>query len=128
MTLRPSKRALERRREKLAEPGRAEWKTPPPNGKCEGCGKRGPRIRHHVVREQDVRREGGDPWDLDNAMLLGRFFVCRCHDDHHAPNGRRKLPLAKVPSAARGFAARLMGEDRALTYLLKHYSVPREEQ
>jgi hypothetical protein len=73
-----------------------------------------------VVREQDVRSLGGDPWDLDNAMELGRW--CRCHDDHHAPNGRKKLPLARVPRAAISFAIDLMGEDRARTYLARHYA------
>lgn len=77
-------------------------------------------MRHHVVREQDVRREGGDPWDLDNQMLLG--FWCRCHADHHAPNGRRKLPLRLVPAAAREFAGKLMGATRAADYLNKHYA------
>lgn len=123
MTLRPSARSRAKARAKLDEPGRAEWKTPPSTGKCEGCGSRGPRIRHHVFREQDVRREGGDPWDQANAMLLGLPFVCSCHSWHHEPSGRRRLPLRKVPTAAIEFGVRLMGEDRAHDYLATHYSV-----
>lgn len=122
MTLRPSKAARARQRAKLQEPGRAEWKTPPPNGKCEGCGRRGPRIRHHVVREQDVRRLGGDPWDQANQMLLGRRFVCRCHDDHHAPNGRKRLSRRRIPAPALAFMRRLMGDD-VETYLDRWYAV-----
>jgi hypothetical protein len=118
MTLRQSPAARRRARARLNEPGRADWKEPH-SGKCLGCGRHGKLLRHHVVREQDVRREGGDPWDQDNAMDLGRY--CACHGNHHAPNGRHKLPLAKVPSSAVVFAVRLMGEDRADTYLQRHY-------
>lgn len=120
MTLRPSSRSRAKARARLAEPGRAAWKTLT-WGRCEGCGRRGKLLRHHVFREQDVRREGGDPWDQDNAMLLG-LYQCRCHLDHHAPNGRKRLPLAKVPPAAVAFGVRLMGEDRAHDYLATHYS------
>lgn len=119
MTLHQSAAARARARAKLAEPGRAEWKTPPPNGKCAGCGRRGARIRHHTIREQDVRRLGGDPWDLANAMLLGRW--CRCHADHHAPNGRKRLSRRLIPVAARAFGRRLMGDDLE-TYLDRHYA------
>jgi hypothetical protein len=121
MTLRPTAAARARQRAKRNEPGRAEWKTPPPNGKCEGCGRRGKRMRHHVVREQDVRRYGGDPWDQANQMLLGRHYVCRCHDDHHAPNGRKQLSRRRIPAAALDFARRLMGDD-VETYLSRHYA------
>jgi hypothetical protein len=119
MSLRPSPAARRRQRAKHAEPGRAEWKAPH-SGRCEGCGRRGPLVRHHVVREQDVRSEGGDPWDQRNAMELGRY--CNCHGDHHAPNGQRKLPLEKVPQTAIRFTVELMGEDRAVNYLSRHYS------
>jgi hypothetical protein len=122
VTLRPSKAARARQRAKLNEPGRAEWKAPPPSGKCEGCGKRGKRIRHHVVREQDVRRYGGDPWDQANQMLLGRHYVCRCHEDHHAPNGRKRLSRRRIPAAALDFASRLLGEN-VDAYLDRHYAV-----
>jgi len=117
---RSRRKAYEKARAKLNEPGRAEWKTPPPNGPCEACGRRGPRLRHHVVREQDVRREGGDPWDQRNAMLVGRW--CPCHERHHWPSGNGKLPLARVPEEAVAFAVRLLGEDRARTYLARHYA------
>lgn len=113
-------RARARQAAKAAERGRAEWKTPPPNGPCAGCGKRGARIRHHVVREQDVRREGGDPWDLDNAMLLGRW--CECHARHHEGSGRRKLPRRLIPPAAVYFAERLLGPERRDDYFNTHYA------
>lgn len=119
MSLRPSPASRRKARAKLAEPGRAAWKAAH-SGRCEGCGRRGPLVRHHVVEEQDVRRYGGDPWDLRNAMELGRY--CRCHADHHAPNGRGKLPLARVPRAAVEFAVLLVGEDRAVNYLRRHYA------
>lgn len=119
MTLRPSAKSRAKAAAKRSEPGRVAWKTEPPNGPCAACGQRGPRVRHHVVYEQHVRREGGDPWDLANAMLLGRF--CRCHGDHHAPNGRTPLALKTVPWEAVAFASRLLGHDRAADYFTKHY-------
>ncbi len=122
MTLRPSARSRAKARAKLAEPGRAEWKSEVPHGRCQGCGKRGRRMRHHVFREQDVRREGGDPWDQANAMLLGVPFVCSCHEWHHESSRRRVLPLKKVPCAAIEFGVRLMGEDRARSYLARRYA------
>lgn len=118
MSLRPSKASRTKARIKLSEPGRVGWKTVR-SGPCCGCGRRGPLVNHHVVYEQHVRRENGDPWDPRNAMPLGRY--CPCHGKHHAPNGRTPLPLSKVPAAAVAFARELLG-DRADTYLHQHYS------
>lgn len=73
-----------------------------------------------MFEEQVVRREGGDPWDRANEMLLGRW--CSCHALHHEPNRRRVLPLSKVPAAAVAFGVRLMGEDRAYIYLGRRYA------
>ena len=50
-----------------SEAGYREWKAAM-TGECAACGKRGLLLRHHVVTEQTVRREGGDPYDLRNAM------------------------------------------------------------
>jgi 5-methylcytosine-specific restriction endonuclease McrA len=101
------------------EAGRTAWKEPV-KGRCEGCGRRGRLVRHHVVYEQHVRAERGDPWELSNAMLLGVF--CDCHRKHHESGpARRPLPLAKVPDAALVFAVDLMGEDRAAEYFRRYY-------
>lgn len=75
--------------------------------------------RHHVLLEQRVRREGGDPWDIANSMLLHPD----CHDEHHsgAPHARR-IKLANVPLAAVAFAVDLLGEDGAVRYFAARYA------
>lgn len=122
MTLRPSaaSRARKRARVKAERPGRVVWKEER-TGPCGVCGRRGRLLRHHVVYEQHVRREGGDPWDLRNALDVGRY--CDCHDAHHRSGpGRRPIPLAKVPEEAIAFAVDLLGEDRAVDYFRRYYA------
>ena len=116
----PTTRAAAKRKAKLAEPGRAEWKAER-NGPCGVCGRRGRLLRHHVVYEQHVRNEGGDPWDLRNALDVGRY--CDCHDKHHRSGpGRVPIPLRKIPTEAYAFARELLGEDRADDYFGRYYS------
>jgi hypothetical protein len=98
------------------EEGYREWKTPT-FGRCQGCGKPGLRERHHVVAEQHVRAEGGDPYDLRNGMQLGMH--CRCHSRH--TNAAQRLPLARVPDEAIAFASELFGAG-AGAYLSRHYA------
>jgi 5-methylcytosine-specific restriction endonuclease McrA len=97
--------------------GEQAWKRPR-WGSCQVCGKKGWLVRHHVVYRQVVEREGGDPWDLDNSMFLGRD--CRCHGRQHSKHTR--LPLEAVPPDAVQFARELLGDDRAREYLARQYA------
>jgi hypothetical protein len=121
VSLRPSgrARAKQRARRKAEEPGRSIWKAER-TGECGVCGRRGKILRHHVVYEAHVRREGGDPWDLRNGMDVGRY--CACHRKHHESGpAREPIPMTKVPEEAVAFAAELMGEDRASDYFIRYY-------
>jgi 5-methylcytosine-specific restriction endonuclease McrA len=69
---------------------------------------------HHVVYAQHVRLEGGDEWDVRNAMRL----CTDCHDRHHS--GARRLAADVLPPAAVAFAHALLGE-RAIDYLRTYY-------
>lgn len=89
-------------------------------GECAGCGKRMLCLRHHVLTERLVRREGGDPWDLRNSVLIGAGYDCACHKAHH--HATRRLPRSKVPAEAVEFAIELLGEARAADYLARHYA------
>lgn len=99
---------------------------------CEACGAIGWCRRHHVVLEQHVRAEGGDCWDLDDGMWIGveRGITCRCHERHHNPSARgdTRIPLARVPLRAIGFAYRLFGEAYGRDYLAQRYAPVREER
>lgn len=99
------------------EPGREEWKRPH-WGRCALCGERGLLIRHHVVLEQHVRAEFGNPYDLRNALPLGAY--CRCHRLHHQAAAR--IPRSAIPPAAVEFAVELLGPERAELYLARYYS------
>ncbi len=110
------------RRETPVEPGRRDWYAFPKHGRCEGCGKRGLRTAHHVVRQSDL--PAGYRWDVRNRMLLldGRNLVgCTCHEKHHnyGVNDLR-IPLAKVPLAAILFAYEVKGL-AAYDYLCQRY-------
>lgn len=98
------------------EPGRREWKASS-WGDCAVCGQPGRLERHHVVLEQHVRKAGGDPWDLRNAMALGMW--CRCHREHH--QAAQRISLRRVPDDAIDFAAELFGAG-AGAYLSRFYS------
>jgi hypothetical protein len=102
----------------LLDPARVAWKSPV-WGPCAACGRYGLLLRHHVVLEQHVRREGGNPWDLRNALALG-YYACSCHRDHH--HAVRRIPIARVPAPAVTFASELLGEPRATDYLRRYYS------
>ena len=62
-----------------------------------------------------MRREGGDPWDLANAMP-----VCPvCHARHHSAHGR--IPYSRVSFAAQKFARDLLGRERADLFFKRYY-------
>lgn len=91
-------------------------------GRCEVCGAAGWVRRHHVTLEQHVRLEGGDCWDVENSMLVGVDWTCRCHERHHHPGvNDSRIALSLVPLPAIAFCYRLFGEDRGRAYLGKHY-------
>lgn len=92
---------------------RADWQAVTADA-CAGCQSRTRLVRHHVVFEQHVIREGGDRWDPRNAMV-----VCwACHMDLHAT---WDFPLPKLPDSALTFAAELLGGARAFDYLRRRY-------
>ena len=100
------------------EPGYWEWKALT-WGECAVCGERGQLERHHVVSEQHVRREGGDPYALANSMLLGLF--CRCHSRH--TNAAERLPASAITAQNLAFMVSLLGEDRTAGYIARYYRV-----
>jgi hypothetical protein len=100
-----------------SEPGFYAWKAPS-FGCCAVCGVDGLLIRHHCVTENRVRREGGNPYDLRNALGLGAW--CPCHRQHHS--SAAKLPLSSVPPAAIAFAVELLGQDAAEAYMHRYYA------
>jgi hypothetical protein len=100
------------------EPGYREWHEPV-IGPCAVCGVRGTLVRHHVVREQDVRKAEGDPWELRNSILIGAGYSCRCHRRHH--DHFRRISLSLVPAEAIAFARELLGAGAAEDYLARHY-------
>lgn len=99
----------------VPERGREEFKKWR-RGTCENCGVWQWTLRHHVVKEQTVRREGGDPWDLRNGMWVG--VDCDCH--RHHTDAFRRIPLVNVPLEALEFAFELLGS-WAADYLLREY-------
>ncbi len=102
------------------EPGWRLWHAPV-WGECAVCGKRDRLVRHHVVTEQKVRREGGGPWDLRNSIGIGIGYVCVCHRDHHN-HPIRRIALSKVSVEAIEFAVELLGEPQATDYLRRTYA------
>ena len=89
-------------------------------GYCPVCGTEGRIRRHHVLTEQAVRREGGDPWDLRNSLWIGCEFTCQCHANHHAAS--HKIPLALVSDDAIEFVRDLLGFERALMFFARAYA------
>ena len=83
------------KRPSLNEPGRVEWKTERA-GWCAVCERFQLRLaHHHVIYEQHVRLERGDPWDPANGM-----YVCDiCHRHHHDAFAR--IPRGKIPAEAK---------------------------
>lgn len=82
------------------------------------CGIYGLLLRHHVVTEQHVRREGGDPWALANSLGLG--YRCGCHRLHHAAIER--IPASKLTPASIEFAIELLGAAAADAYFDRYYA------
>lgn len=79
-----------------------------------GCGREGMVEGHHVVYRQQVRKYGGDEWDLRNRLSIAP----RCHARHHM--GAKKIPLSALRKANVEFARDLLAE-RADEYLARHY-------
>lgn len=89
-------------------------------GHCQVCGEHGPVRRHHVIREQHVRAEGGDIYDTRNSMWVGvEGLTCDCHEKHH--NASRRIPARLIPAQALSFAIALMGVDQAHAYFEREY-------
>jgi hypothetical protein len=94
-------------------------------GACVKCGAKGGSGRwgrlhlHHVVYEQHVRANGGDPYDPDNSLTL----CVRCHASHHKSSvNREHLPLAVLRDENFDYAARLYGTLAAFDYLRRRYA------
>lgn len=89
---------------------------PSPRCAC-GCGGRAVQ-QHHAVKAQTIRREGGDPGDA--RWLVG--MAVRCHLDHEHGNGRRKLPVWRLPDAVFEVARETFGAGRAFNELRRAYA------
>lgn len=84
--------------------------------RCEVCGATRALHFHHVIYEQHLKLDGGDPYDPANGMT-----VCQsCHRRHH--DAVRRIPFPNVPDAASDFAIRLLGPDRAALYFARFYA------
>ncbi len=99
-----------------SEPGYEAWKTPI-RGDCAACGQPGPLVRHHVLPEQRVRREGGDVYDPRNSMELGRW--CVCHEQH--TNASHRLAMVLVPDDAIDYTSELLGPGAAYDFFIRTY-------
>jgi hypothetical protein len=91
---------------------------------CALCGKGGqfkgkpnPWEAHHVVAKTFLRREGFALWHPDNALRLCEH---PCHEHHTLAFNR--LPLKVLLGCNIDYAVRLLGEDRAYSYLMRNYT------
>jgi hypothetical protein len=93
-------------------------------GKCAcGCGKKRGLHRHHVVYQQQIRKETGTDIargmrltaDPRNIVMLGYA----CHAAHHSR--QRVLGLHRLPDSVFEFASELMGHGPAYEYLRRTY-------
>jgi hypothetical protein len=75
-------------------------------------------FRHHIVYEQHVRNQGGDPWDQRNSLDVGAH--CPCHELHHSAASRISARL--LPERFWAFADELLGRDRAKAYVRRYYA------
>ena len=91
-------------------------------GCCEACGAVGFVRRHHVVYEQVCRREGFPLYSIDNSMLIGVDWTCRCHERHHHPGvNDTRILLSLVPLRAKSWCLEMFGEERGRDYLERTY-------
>lgn len=81
---------------------------------CALTGQAGAFHAHHAVRASDVRRAGGDPWDIRNALRLS----IRVHFNHH---GIYKLPIGVLTDENIEFAYEVMGP-AAYDWLSRYYT------
>lgn len=84
--------------------------------RCKVCGERRRTERHHVLKEQLVRREHGDIYALAN-----RLDICsRCHGRH--TSAVQRIELGMLPDAAFEFASALLGPGCAYNRLRAEYA------
>jgi 5-methylcytosine-specific restriction endonuclease McrA len=98
--------------------GTKEWRAAK-RARCAKCGRGnreggGPLHLHHVVYEQHAIREGGERFDVRNAMTLCNS----CHRRHHLRT--EPVHVVLVPDAAIAFAAEIMGGG-AYNYFQRYY-------
>ncbi len=88
-----------------------------------GCGKRA-EDRHHIVRQQELRRAaGGFTQTRDRLLNDPRNIVGvarRCHANHHSR--ARPYHLWMLTDAVFTFAAEVLGAGKAHGYLARHYN------
>ena len=117
-------------RRRPLEPGEAAWKRKR-YGRCAVCGTYGRVIRHHLLIEQEIRREAtaeqlaaGAAWDPRNALAVGAPMPlggrCTCHADHHS--AKRRIPYARIPAEAKEFAVEILGHAKAYAWYQRYYS------
>ena len=107
------------RRSEPPSASRKAWDSHPKWGRCSGCGQRGRLFAHHVLLAQYVERVAPDRlYDPANRMLLG---PC-CHSGHHSYGVEdRRIPMERVPAAARAFAIEVIGDGPAERYFSRRY-------
>lgn len=105
------------------DPARIEWKIVHA-GPCDcGCHRFSMHLdHHHVVSQQEIKREGREDmlWDPRNGMYLHPL----CHERH--TRAMRRIPLERVSGAALAFAVDLLGVERAALYVARHYGRERQ--
>ena len=101
----------------------AAWKQPR-YGTCQVCGALGWISRHHVFYKQHCPTDV--QWDLRNAMDVGGYGACDCHDRHHTAS--RRIPIEKVPVEAQTFGIEVFGLDAATQYLKRRYDFSVNEE
>lgn len=80
-----------------------------------GC-KSPPVVLHHPIRQQVIRRYGGDPGDRRSMVPIAQV----CHERHHS--GARRIPLARLPDELFEFAEELMGPGPAYNELERQHA------
>lgn len=85
---------------------------------CAECGRGGSFDAHHVIERQELRNQGLNEWDLDNALRLCDRPVGGCHQNHTAAS--KRVRLERLTDRNIDFAFRALGP-AAYDYLKRRY-------
>jgi hypothetical protein len=93
----------------------AKWQGKCQHPRCENP--QGAWHSHHIIYEQVVTREGGDKYDVRNAL---RLCHPKCHLDRQ--HGQQDpVPMSAIPDEAIEFAVELMGIGKTINYFERYY-------